>query len=88
MITALTDLKTYKKNNFTEDKQLSFLGDINGDHVVTNADLQALLNQLKSGGGSVSAVPEPNSILLFVYGVVSLSLANVSRKSGQFCVSS
>jgi len=76
MITALTDLKTYKKNNFTEDKQLSFLGDINGDHVVTNADLQALLNQVKSGSGAVSAVPEPSSILLVAAIVLSLILMN------------
>ena len=81
MMSALADLNGYKKSNFTEDKQLTFLGDINGDHAVTNADLQALLDRLKSGGGSFSAVPEPNSILLFVGGILLLGLANYSRQS-------
>ena len=79
MITALTDLKTYKKNNFTDDKQLSFLGDIDGNHVVTNADLQALLNRVKSGGGSFSAVPEPSSILLVAATALSLILMSRAR---------
>jgi hypothetical protein len=40
---------------------LSSLGDVNGDGVFNNADVQALINLLQSGGGSLQSVPEPAS---------------------------
>ncbi len=46
---------------------LSLLGDVNGDGIFNNADLQALLNLLKNGDGSTS-VPEPASLLLLALG--------------------
>jgi len=59
MLTALTDLNAYKTAKGLDDAGLVAIGDFNGDHHVTNADLQGLLTLLKSGGGSLSAVPEP-----------------------------
>jgi hypothetical protein len=59
MMAALTDLNAYKTAKDLDNAGLVAIGDFNGDHEVTNADLQGLLNLLKSGGGSLSAVPEP-----------------------------
>jgi hypothetical protein len=42
---------------------------LDGDGKVTNADLQGLLNLLKSGGGS-NAVPEPESAWLCLIGLL------------------
>jgi probable HAF family extracellular repeat protein len=62
MVKALTDLNAYKLKNGLFDANLNTIGDFDGDGMVTNADLQLLLTLLKSGGGSLSAVPEPQSI--------------------------
>src|SRR5262249_6658222 len=40
------------------------VADVNKDGSVTNADIQALINQLLGGGGSQRPVPEPSSCLL------------------------
>src|SRR5262249_44143884 len=66
MTTALADLNAYKTAKGLDDAGLAAIGDLNGDHQFTNADLQGLLNLLKSGGGSVSAVPEPAAWCLAV----------------------
>ena len=51
---ALVDLNGFMSTNGLTSAQLVALGDVNGDHQVTNADLQALLNLLRGGGGSGS----------------------------------
>ena len=66
MLIALTDLNAYKSAHGESDADLLAIGDINGDGKITNADLQALLTLLKSGGGSLAAVPEPASVVLMV----------------------
>ena len=64
MLQALTDLNAYQtKYNLPAAATLA-IGDLNGDGKVTNADLQALLTLLKSGGGSAAAVSEPAPIAL------------------------
>lgn len=71
MLVALKDLNAYKAahNNLT-DPQLLGIADVNGDGSVTNADTQALLDKLKSGGGSgPSAVPEPASVVVAFIGL-------------------
>jgi hypothetical protein len=63
MMNALTDKSSFATAHGLTSEQLSFLGDLNGDAKFTNADLQALLNRLNSGGGS-NSVPEPSSCVL------------------------
>ena len=48
MMSALADLKTFKNAYGVSDGTLLLMGDLNGDHVVNNADLQALLTKLRS----------------------------------------
>jgi hypothetical protein len=65
LLNALGDLNAYVGTHLGFDKgDLLDVADINGDGAVTNADLQALLNNLKGGTGSVVPVPEPSSLLL------------------------
>jgi hypothetical protein len=52
---------------------LSTIEDVDGNGRFTNADLQALLTELKNGGGSIS-VPEPWSALLLTIGGVALAM--------------
>ena len=67
MLTAVTDLKAYKSGNYyTSDADFLAVADLNGDGKVNNADIQALLNKLKSGTGSAAAVPEPVTMQLLL----------------------
>jgi hypothetical protein len=73
MMKASTNESVYASSIGESTSQLALIGDVNGDGFFNNADLQALLNLLKSGGGSTS-VPEPASlVLLAMGGVVSLA---------------
>jgi autotransporter-associated beta strand protein len=73
---ALIDLPAYQASNGLSAAQLLLVGDMDGDGEVTNADLQGLLNLLANGGGSgsLTAVPEPASWALLVFGGVVLML--------------
>jgi len=79
MQAALADLDKYQSthSNMTGD-QLVSIGDLSGDGLVINADLQGLINVLADGGGSgsgITTVPEPASIILLAAGgLVSLLL--------------
>jgi hypothetical protein len=78
MLTALTDLRGYESANSLNDAQLAAIGDLDGDGKVTNADIQSLIVRLANGGGSGSlvAVPEPATLVLFLCGpIAGLSLA-------------
>ncbi len=68
---ALTNESGYANSIGMTTDELSLYGDVNGDGIFNAADLQALLNLLKSGGGSTS-VPEPASFLLLAIGGVAL----------------
>jgi hypothetical protein len=57
--------------NYTASDR-ALIGDVNGDGVFNNADLQALLNELQSGGGDTSTVPEPTSLVLLGLAVPGL----------------
>jgi hypothetical protein len=71
MMQALADPQSYEAahGNLTA-AQLLAIGDIDGNGQFTNADLQALLADLQSGGGSTSTVPEPASLILAAIGLV------------------
>jgi hypothetical protein len=66
MLQALADTTSFKTNNDLVDSAFTKLADINNDGVVNNADLQALLDYLKAGGGQTNPVPEPSTFLLAV----------------------
>ncbi len=74
MLFALTDAADYELNNSLSAAQLMQLGDINGDGLVNNADIQALLNNLIAGVGSTSPVPEPNAAVLLLLAAAVLLL--------------
>jgi glucose/arabinose dehydrogenase len=78
---ALTNLGGYNAaHSSLTSAQLLEIEDVNGDGKVNNADLQALLNLLQTGGGSTDPVPEPASWVL-----ASLALAMFAGT--RFCVS-
>jgi hypothetical protein len=65
METALRDVNAFETQNGLTPSDLVDLGDANGDGVLNNADLQALLVRLANGGtGSIAAVPEPSALAL------------------------
>ena len=64
LIGALTNPDSYAATNSITTSQIASVADVNQDGSVSNADLQKLLNNLKSGGGTNSAVPEPASFVL------------------------
>ncbi len=55
MMKALTNESSYASSLGMTTDEMSLYGDVNGDGKFTNADLEALLNLLKSGGGSSRA---------------------------------
>src|SRR5262249_22519833 len=65
-VSALADFNAYETLHHLTDDALKRIGDLDGDGKVTNEDLQGLLNLLAdaSGGGALSAVPEPAAWLL------------------------
>jgi hypothetical protein len=73
MLQALADTTSFKTNNDLADPAFTKLADINNDGVVNNADLQALLDLLKAGGGSTNPVPEPSTFVLTVLAFVLTS---------------
>jgi hypothetical protein len=84
---AFADLTKYQSDhgNMTS-AQLVSIGDLDGDGLVTNADLQGLINLLANGGGnggaSIAAVPEPSAAILVLIGLGVLLYA-AWRASGQ-----
>jgi hypothetical protein len=78
LMAALSDLTAYQATHgpggsALTDSQLLQIADLTGDNLVTNADIQGLINLLANGGGSssLSAVPEPNGLALTVMAAIS-----------------
>lgn len=68
MMTAVSDLSGYQSKNKLTTPQLLTIGDLDNSGSITNADIQSLIsllaNNARSGGGSLTAVPEPTSCIL------------------------
>ena len=79
MLNVLSDLNPYKNILQYTASQLLSIEDINGDGKFTNADVQALLNYLKAGGGSVTAVPEPTNFFGASLGLLTLVGLRIRR---------
>jgi hypothetical protein len=75
---ALTDLPAYKNQYGVTDADLLQINQLPGEstNTLNNSHLQALLNLLKSGGGSIDSVPEPST---FVLALIGLSSAGIVR---------
>lgn len=79
---ALTNTSSYRTTyGLTDNFLFNSVADLNGDGSFTGADLQKLLINLKNGGGSVSAVPEPATVVLFVLGGVLAFGSRLNRKA-------
>jgi hypothetical protein len=89
LLMALADLHTYAASHALSDADVVALGDIDGDHALTNADLQALLSSLKNGTGSIASVPEPTSlVLLALAGLLSMLGDEMTGRRGNPVVKS
>jgi probable HAF family extracellular repeat protein len=74
MMTALRDLKSYQASWGLSDNELKLIGDLDHGGAVTNTDLQGLIDLMAngSGGGTLTAVPEPNSLALAMMAATAL----------------
>jgi hypothetical protein len=85
MLTALTDLNAYKTAHPTLDSaSLTDIADLNSDGAFNNLDLQGLITYLKTGHGSLSAVPEPGTYVLLAAALpamVTVARRRVAKKS-------
>jgi predicted NAD-dependent protein-ADP-ribosyltransferase YbiA (DUF1768 family)/endonuclease/exonuclease/phosphatase family metal-dependent hydrolase len=73
MLSAVQDLVSYKTAHSLSNSDLLSIGDINGDQVIDNADVQSLLSLLQSGSGA-TAVPEPTAISLMTIALALMLL--------------
>ena len=64
MESALIDPVGYATSQGMTTTELASIGNVNQDSSFNNGDLQALLDKLKTGGGTTSTVPEPNACFL------------------------
>ena len=79
MLNALTDLNAYKLAKGLDDTGLVALGDFNNDQEITNADIQPFLDFVSTGQGSLSAVPEPATLVSAVWATAALGLVVLRR---------
>jgi hypothetical protein len=71
LMTALTDLNAYE--NGLTDAQFAEVADLTNDGLVTNTDLQGLIDYLANGGtGAPAPVPEPGSLQLAAMAIISV----------------
>jgi hypothetical protein len=78
MSQMLADQNSYMTSYHIGQEKLLTLGDMNHSGTIDNADLQCLINNLKSGGGTITSVTEPSTFGLLT-GVCCLWMASVLR---------
>jgi endonuclease I len=78
MLQTLTDPSGYESQYGVSPTILAEIGDVDDDGSMTNADLQALENELIADQGSSTSVPEPASLVLL--GLGSLILLQGRRR--------
>jgi phospholipase/lecithinase/hemolysin len=75
---ALTDLSKYQSSNNLTSTQLTSIDNLNSDNLVTNTDLQGLIDLLANGGGTgggaLNAVPEPSAMVLSVLAALASTI--------------
>ena len=85
LMTALTDPATYLTNHpaLVDSLTVTDLFDVNGDGKDTSTDIQALISKIATNGGnpSLSAVPEPTSLVLLAIGGVCGIAIRLRRKT-------
>jgi Dockerin type I domain/PEP-CTERM motif len=82
---ALSDTSGYRTaKGLTDPTLFGLVADVNGDGNFTSADVQALILQLKSGGGSTDSVPEPATIALAGFGFLSIFACVWNRRRFYF----
>ena len=83
LMAALADLGSYQSTFSLTNRELLEVADINGNGKIDNTDLQALItliaNNTASGGGQLTAVPEPATLILCVMGFGVLAVRRVGR---------
>jgi hypothetical protein len=84
MLHALTDLNSFQVVNSLSDSELLAIADVNQDGVVSNADLQALLDLLQGGGESTNSVPEPSGAVLGCGALIWLLVQRYRRRTRMF----
>ncbi|HEY2760068.1 MAG TPA: dockerin type I domain-containing protein, partial [Pirellulales bacterium] len=75
MMFALSDLSDYQSQEQLSNSELMQVADVNGDGLINNLDLQALVSELANppaggGNGTTTAVPEPASWALLLIGSI------------------
>jgi hypothetical protein len=86
LMTALSDLSGYRSTHSGMSDPIQFMevADVNNDTQVNNTDIQALIslvanNASGGGGGQLTAVPEPGSIVLLGLGALAFAFRRRSQ---------
>jgi hypothetical protein len=81
MLVALTDVNFYQASKSFTASDTLFELDMNRDGSISNFDIQAMLDYIaSSGSGSVSAIPEPSSMLLLGMGSALLIAIRIRKR--------
>jgi hypothetical protein len=82
----LTNLSAYQTAHGYDVDEMQDIFDVNRDGKITNADAQALIFDLSHGiTPSLSAVPEPSSMVLSALGAAGLASLVIKRRRAVVC---
>src|SRR5262249_43266728 len=81
LMDALANLNAYQSGHSWDAADLADIADLNGDGLVTNDDIQTLIDFLANGGGSgsLTSVPEPRTSVLVLLGLLAIGGVQVHR---------